>query len=47
MPDSNPLILLTAQDAFGPMQAGTQVIESYVRRYPDHWFWLHRRWKQR
>jgi KDO2-lipid IV(A) lauroyltransferase len=25
----------------------TQVIESYVRRYPDHWFWLHRRWKQR
>ncbi len=24
-----------------------QVIESMVRRYPDHWFWLHRRWKQR
>jgi lauroyl/myristoyl acyltransferase len=30
-----------------PFQADTQVIESYVRHYPDHWFWLHRRWKQR
>jgi KDO2-lipid IV(A) lauroyltransferase len=25
----------------------THVIETYVRRYPDHWFWLHRRWKER
>ncbi len=23
----------------------TQKIESYVRRYPDHWIWIHRRWK--
>lgn len=23
----------------------TRVIESYIRRYPDHWFWFHRRWK--
>ena len=21
------------------------VTESYVRRYPDHWVWMHRRWK--
>lgn len=25
----------------------TAVIESYVRTYPDHWFWFHRRWKTR
>ncbi|MBW1999490.1 MAG: lysophospholipid acyltransferase family protein [Deltaproteobacteria bacterium] len=23
----------------------TGVIERYVRLYPDHWFWFHRRWK--
>jgi KDO2-lipid IV(A) lauroyltransferase len=23
----------------------TQVIEKYVREYPDHWFWFHKRWK--
>lgn len=21
------------------------ILESYVRRYPDQWFWMHRRWK--
>jgi len=23
------------------------VLEDYVRRYPEHWFWMHRRWKTR
>jgi KDO2-lipid IV(A) lauroyltransferase len=26
-------------------EAWTRVLEKYVRRYPDHWFWMHRRWK--
>ena len=25
----------------------TATIESYVRRYPDQWLWMHRRWKTR
>jgi KDO2-lipid IV(A) lauroyltransferase len=28
-------------------QRFTQVIENYVRRYPDQWLWVHRRWKTR
>jgi KDO2-lipid IV(A) lauroyltransferase len=23
----------------------TNIIEKYVRKYPDHWFWFHKRWK--
>ena len=23
----------------------TSIIEKYVRKYPDHWFWFHKRWK--
>jgi KDO2-lipid IV(A) lauroyltransferase len=26
-------------------QAYTGLLEDYVRKYPDHWFWPHRRWK--
>lgn len=25
----------------------TRIIEDYVRRYPDQWLWVHRRWKTR
>jgi KDO2-lipid IV(A) lauroyltransferase len=28
-------------------QAFTKVVEDYVRRYPDQWLWIHRRWKTR
>jgi KDO2-lipid IV(A) lauroyltransferase len=32
-------------DVKGTMQAITDVVESWVREYPDQWLWLHRRWR--
>ena len=26
-------------------QEWTKVLENYVRKYPDQWVWIHRRWK--
>lgn len=26
-------------------QAYTDVLARYIKAYPDHWFWVHRRWK--
>jgi len=34
-------------DIVANTQAYTAVIEDFVRRYPDQWFWMHRRWKTR
>ena len=34
-------------DAIANTQLFTKVIEDYVRRYPDQWLWVHRRWKTR
>ncbi len=28
-------------------QGYTSVFEDFIRRYPDHYFWMHRRWKTR
>ena len=36
----------TAQiDIQGTMQAVTNVVEGWVREYPEQWLWLHRRWR--
>jgi KDO2-lipid IV(A) lauroyltransferase len=36
-----------ARDIRENTQRFTRVVENYVRRYPDQWLWLHRRWKTR
>jgi KDO2-lipid IV(A) lauroyltransferase len=36
-----------AADVRENTQRFTRVIENYVRRYPDQWLWLHRRWTTR
>ena len=34
-------------DVVANTQLFTNVVEDYVRRYPDQWLWVHRRWKTR
>ncbi len=34
-------------DALANTQAFTKKIEEFVRRYPEQWLWVHRRWKTR
>jgi Kdo2-lipid IVA lauroyltransferase/acyltransferase len=35
------------QDALANTASFTAAIEGYIRRYPEQWLWLHRRWKTR
>jgi KDO2-lipid IV(A) lauroyltransferase len=34
-------------DILAATQRCTQAIETWIRRYPDQWLWIHRRWKTR
>lgn len=36
-----------AQDIVENTRRFNQVLENYIRRYPDQWLWIHRRWKTR
>ncbi len=46
-----PLELIRTGDDEADVLANTELfthtIESYIRRYPDQWLWVHRRWKTR
>ena len=35
------------EDIVTNTQLFTKITEDYVRRYPDQWLWVHRRWKTR
>jgi KDO2-lipid IV(A) lauroyltransferase len=35
------------EDVLALTQSCTTVIEQWVRRYPEQWLWIHRRWKTR
>jgi KDO2-lipid IV(A) lauroyltransferase len=45
------LVFARTGDAEGDILAATQqcndVLEAWIRRYPDQWLWIHRRWKTR
>lgn len=36
-----------SKDQLENTAAFTKVIEDFVRKYPEQWFWLHQRWKSR
>lgn len=44
-----PIELTDTGDKDRDLAANTQkwsnVVEAYIRKYPDHWVWIHRRWK--
>ena len=35
------------KDAAVNTQRWSNIVESYIRRYPDQWVWIHKRWKTR
>jgi len=47
---SEPIIELSGQKAskeeiIEKLAKFTKIQESYIRKYPDQWFWVHKRWK--
>ena len=40
-----PIIPDGQSTIFSITNSYTNYLEQYIKRYPDHWFWPHRRWK--
>jgi KDO2-lipid IV(A) lauroyltransferase len=38
---------ITDKNIYEMTQAYTTLLENKIREYPDHWFWMHRRWKRK
>jgi len=43
--DRNGLEAYTEQNILELTRRHTALAEKYIRRYPDHWLWMHKRWK--
>jgi KDO2-lipid IV(A) lauroyltransferase len=45
------LVLASSEDEEADIRVHTEIfnqtLERFIRRYPDQWFWVHRRWKNR
>jgi len=46
---NEPLKLICTSDETSDLRKNArklnQIFEDYIKRYPQHWFWVHRRWK--
>ena len=46
---NEPLLQVRTEDETSDLEKNTrklnEIFEEYIRKYPRHWFWLHKRWK--
>jgi KDO2-lipid IV(A) lauroyltransferase len=47
LPPLDPLRENTPEAFRQATQQYTRIIEDYIRRCPEQWIWLHRRWRTR
>ncbi len=41
-----PVIMNKIDDLQASVQETTQIVEDIVKKYPEQWFWFHKRWKR-